>query len=143
MQSGKIERETFFEKEDPKKSKRWSCCCFGSSKANRRKHKREFYDAPSFLVVQDIYDRVVEAVKIENEENTLGNEAVSEKYAYFEKLSQKSASTSFEMIEIGHISYDRPVLVIYNPSSGIQIDRRKHITDSFSDLKIKFDLIET
>ena len=74
---------------------------------------------PSFLVVQDISDRVVEACKVEK------GGAVSEKYAYFDELTQNNISSSFKRIEIAKISYNKPVLVIYNPSSGIQIDRRK------------------
>ena len=49
----------------------------------------------------------------------------------------------FKLVDIGHVKYDKPILVIYNPSSGRRLDRRMLIVNELRKNNLVFAIKET
>lgn len=83
---------------EPLFEKQNAACC---GMRNGETKPRKYFDMPSILAV--------ESELLESD---------SQKYAHEGKMK------SFKLIETGQMTYDKPLLIIYNPGSGRRVDKK-------------------
>jgi hypothetical protein len=59
------------------------------------------------------------------------------------KFDQKISADNFEMIDVGQVSYEKPLVFIYNPNSGKKVDRRDQIAKKMAEHGLKYEMFVT
>jgi hypothetical protein len=67
------------------------------------------------------------------------NKGKSTKYKYHQKVNDGN----FKIIDVEQMRYDKKIAFIYNPNSGIKLDRRDTIAKTMDQYNIPYEIFLT